>query len=152
MMKNQVVNNDTVKSGVETRLLFRKQFAEVAAKVQRNQPANPKSATKANRKKKSAPEEPGSSAPTLEQCAEQAALSQEANPCLQRPTTESNVRRKARRRGYSVSKYRRGYDDAFAATHWAKGSADICDARLRELEEFIDRQPLENRSLQGGSQ
>ena len=72
-----------------------------------------------------------------------AAETQEANPCLQRPTTESNVRRKARRRGYSVSKYRRGYDDAFVATHWGKGFADIWDARLRELEEFIDRQPLE---------
>ena len=58
-------------------------------------------------------------------------------------TTESNIRRKARRRGFRVSKYRRPYDDAFAATHWAKGSADICDARLGGLEEFINTQPLE---------
>ena len=75
-------------------------------------------------------------------------------------TTESNIRRKARRRGFRVSKYRRGYDDAFAATHWAKGSADIWDADLGELEAFIDKQPLgqtEGRhwrldSKRGGSQ
>ena len=66
--------------------------------------------------------------------------------------SESNIRRKARRRGYSVSKYRRGYHDVYAASHWQKAVADISDASLEELEEFIDRQPLENRSLQGGSQ
>jgi len=75
-------------------------------------------------------------------------------------TTESNIRRKARRRGFRVSKYRRPYDDAFVATHWTKATADIWDADLGELEAFIDKQPLgqnEGRhwrlySKRGGSQ
>jgi hypothetical protein len=54
---------------------------------------------------------------------------------------ESNIRRKASRRGYSVGKYRSGYVDKFAATHWQKPTADIWDASLDELEKFINSKP-----------
>jgi hypothetical protein len=68
---------------------------------------------------------------------------QEQNHRRQQSTTESNIRRKARRRGYRVGKYRQGWHDVYAATHWLHACADIWDASLEELEEFINKQPLE---------
>jgi hypothetical protein len=64
-------------------------------------------------------------------------------------TTESNIRAKASRRGYRVGKYRAGYDSKFVASHWQSSMADIWDASLEELEEFINSKPLE-RATKGG--
>jgi hypothetical protein len=56
-------------------------------------------------------------------------------------TTESNIRRKARRRGYSVSKYRQGYGHVYCLQEWGNPQVEMYDAELDEIEEFLYKQP-----------
>ncbi len=61
-------------------------------------------------------------------------------------TTESNIRKKARRRGFTLSKYKKGYGYAYILK---VNDSPICDlwsnlweAELSEVEAFIDKQPI----------
>lgn len=59
--------------------------------------------------------------------------------------TESNIRKKARRRGYSIHKYRRGWGHCYAATYWHSPVAEIWDATEAELHKFINSKPIDRK-------
>jgi len=59
----------------------------------------------------------------------------------QKTTTESNIRRKAHRRGFTVSKYRKGYVDVYSIREWCTPTVEMYNGTLEEIETFLATEP-----------
>lgn len=60
-------------------------------------------------------------------------------------TSESNIRRKAIRRGYTVNKYKKGYGHVYSLQEWGNSVVTLYDAELDEIEKYLNKQPIQSK-------